>query len=510
MLLTPAHVVENALKIDITLADKTKYSAEILELFPGDISVLRIKNGEPSMCRHASWSDDTDLNALLKKENQGELRTRLADGSIRIRHVDIIGYDQYQNINVRPKTKSDIIEKGESGSPLYIAGRFSGMLLSVHDDIGDVIRQDALANTLAMFFEDSNQTGKQGLQQVNGKIPARPPLQEKAPNDEKRFSGIIAESAAADHLVKLRENCPVLLRFSATGYKEKYNVEIWDSARRVVYRNPGKSYSGTESADIIFTPPKNDTYSLHITGTEGEGMYTVEIQALAFDSQLRSPKNIIHSGDSASEGILAQGAVAEYRIRLEENSPVRLEFPATGDDEEYKVEILDSTGKTVYRNPNKQYSATESSSIPFTPPRNDMYSLHLVGTEGAGKFAVKIASIALNSQLRGEQNVIRVGGNAVEGVIAQGAVAEYRFEVEAYSPVRLNFFATGDHGQYNVEVLDSKGNIVYRDPFKHYSGAESAILPFTASKKDAYLIRLIGIEGECRYSLKIVLAEEKS
>ena len=510
LLITPAHVVENALKIDITLADKTKYSADILELLPGDISVLRIRSGEPAMCGHASWSDNTDLNALLEKETQGELRTRLADGSIRITPVDIIGYDQYQSINVRPKNTSDRIEKGESGSSLYITGRFSGMLLSVKDDIGNVIRQDALANTLSMFFADSHQAGNHGAQPLNAKIPARSPVQEKAPAEEKKFSGIIAESAAAGHPVRLEENCPVLLKLPATGYKEKYTVEIWDSARKVVYRNPGKNYSGTESAHIIFTPLKTDTYSLHITGTEGEGMYTVEIQTLAYDSQLRSPKNIIHIGDSTLEGVIAQGAVAEYRLRLEANSPIRLEFPATGDSEEYRIEILDSTGKTVYRNPDTHYSATETASIPFTAPRNDVYSLHLIGTEGEGKFAVKTISIALNSQLRGEANVIQIGGNTVEGVIAQGAIVEYRFELEAYSPIRLNFTATGDHGKFNVEILDSTKNMVYKDPYKHYSGTESAIIPFTASKKDTYLIRLIGIEGECKYSLNIARTAERS
>jgi hypothetical protein len=510
LLITPAHVVENAFKVDVTVADKTKYSAEILELFPGDISVLRISSDESSMCRHASWSYTTHLNALLEKEKQGELRTMLADGSIRRTPVDIVGYDQYRNINVRSINKSDAILKGESGSLLYIAGQFSGMLLSVKDDIGNVIRQDALANTLALFFGDSDQAGKQSPPQLNRKIIAKPPAQEKVLTDEPEFSGIIVQSAVAEYFIKLEENSPVRLKFSATGDKEKYNVEIWDSTRKVVYRDPGKNYSGTESVNIPFTPPRNDTYALHIIGTGGEGKYAVKIQTIAFDSQLRSPKNIIRIGDNAAEGILAHGAVAEYWIRLEENSPVRLIFPATGDNEKYNVEIWDSTRKAVYRDPDKHYSGTETANIPFTPPRNDIYALHIIGTEGEGKYAVKISSIALNSQLRGEANVIQVGGNNVEGVIAQGAVAEYRLELEAYNPIRLNFFATGDYGKYNVEIFDSTGNVVYRDPYKRYSGTEAAILPFTASKKDTYLVRLIGIEGECKYSLNIIRTAGRS
>ena len=510
LLITPAHVVENAFKIDVTVADKTQYAAEIVELFPGDISVLRIKNAESAICRNGSWSNTGTVNALLEKVNQGELRTMLADGSIRITPVDIVGYDPYRYIHVRPIHASDAILKGESGSLLYISGQLSGMLLSVKDDTGIVLRQDALANTLALFFKDTDQAGKQGAQQLNRKTTAPPPAQEKVPAVKPAFSGTIAESAVEEHSVTLEENSPVRLTFSPTGDMQKYSLEIWDSTRKIVYRNPGKIYSGTESVSVPFTPPKNDIYTLHIIGVEGQGKYAVEVQTIARDSQLRSPENILRIGEKAEEGILAPGAVAEYRTSLEENSPVRLQFPATGDTGQYTVEIRDSTGKAVYRNPGKIYSGTESVHLPFTPPRNDTYTLHILGTEGEGRYAVRITSIALNSQLRSEANVIQVGGNTVEGVLAQGAVAEYRLELEAYTPIRLNFSATGDQGKYNVEIFDSSGNVVYRDPFKRYSGTETAILPFTVSKKDTYVVRLTGMEGECRYSLNIVRAGGRS
>jgi hypothetical protein len=511
LLITPAHVVENALTVDVTVADKTQYPAEVLQLFPGDISVLRIKGSESSLCSHASWSENGNISALLQAENKGELRTMLADGSIRRIPVDIIGYDQYRYINVRPIDKSDVIAKGESGSLLYIAGQLSGMLLSVKDDVGIVIRQDVLANTLALFFKDFDQAGgKQGSAQADKKPAAKPPAQEKKPADDAKFSGIIAEGATAEYPVKLEGNSPVRLKFSATGDKERFSVEIRDSAKNVVYQDPGKTCSGAEAASIPFTPPRNDIYSLRIRGTEGEGRYAVEIQTIALDAQLRSPKNIIGVGDTAAEGVIAQGAVAVYWVKMEENSPVRLTFPATGDKVRYTVEVFDSAKKLVYRIPNKQYLGMETASIPLTPPGNDTYGLYIIGTEGEGKYAVKVASIALNAQLRGEANTIQIDGNNVEGVLVRGAVAEYRLNLEAYSPIRLNFFATGDQGKYTVEIFDSVGNVVYQDPYRRYSGAEDAVLPFTVSKKDTYVVRLTGIEGECKYSLKAVRVAGKS
>lgn len=504
LIVTPAHVVEKALDIEITTTNRSKYSAEILELFPGDISILRLKSDDPALCRHASWFNTTHLNGLLEVEKEGELRTMLADGSIRVTPVDVIGYDKYRNINVRPKNKADAISKGESGSLLYIAGQLSGMLLFVKDDVGNVIRQDALTNTLALFFGD-NQAGRQGtIPPLTRTKPAKPPAQEKTAVNEQEFSGAVIQNTMAEHRIKLEGNSPIRLNFSTTGGRGKYNVELLDSNRKVVYRDSFKRDSGTESVNIPFTAPKNDIYSLHIIGIEGEIKYTVKTAPIALDAQLRSETNVIQIGGNAVEGIIAKGAVAEYRVKLEENSPVRLTFPATGDQGKYSVEILDSTGKTVYRNPDKRYSEAETISLPFTAPKNDIYSLHIVGTEGEGKYSVKMKLIALSSQLRSEANVIQIDDDAtIEGITAQGAVAEYRMTLEANSPIRLIFSPTGDQGKYNVEILDSTGKIVYRDPYKHYSGTEIVNIPFNASKSDTYALRITGTEGEVRYFLNI-------
>ena len=443
LVITPAHVVENALQIEMTTSDRVKYAAEILEMFTGDISVLRIVNGDSTVCHHASWLNKTNLNGLLEIEKHGELRTMLADGSLRITDVDIVGYDKYRNINVRPRNRADALSKGESGSPLYISNQFSGILLSVKEDIGNVIRQDALANTLALFFKDSIQTSRQGAMPFDGAKKANSPSKENEPAIEMEFTGGIAQSAVTVHQVKLVENSPIRLSFLATGDSEKFTFEIWDSNRTVVLRNPSQLYSGKESFTVSFTPHKSDTYSLYITGTEGEGKYKVKISSIAFDSQLRSETNVIQVGGKAAAGVIAQGAVAQYRVNLEKNSPVRLNFLATGEQGKYTVEILDATGKAVYKNPSRSYSGTEAFTLAFTPPKNDTYALHIIGTDGEGKYNVKISAIALDSQLRGEINIVQIGDDPVEGVIAQGALAEYRIKVEANNPMRLNFFATG-------------------------------------------------------------------
>jgi len=509
LVIAPTHVVENAFKVDITTAERGNYSAEVLESFPGDISVLRFVNENMLPCRSITWSGKANVNALLEIEKQGELRTMLADGSIRITEVDIVGYDKYRNINVRPRNHEDAIVKGASGSPLFIAGQFSGILLSVKKDIGNVLRLDALTNTLSLFFGDSLQSVKQGAIPVGVAKKTNVSAQGKGGAEALEFSGVIAKSAVAAHTMKLVGNSPVRIIFTATGDSEKFNFEIWDSTRKIVYRNPAKQYSGTESFSVPFTPPENDIYSIHITGTEGEGTYKVKIAPIVSDAQLRSEENVLQLGGNAVTGTIAQGAVAVYRVNLEENSPVRLSFLATGDQEKYTVEIVNSTGKSVYRNASRHYSGTESFTLPFTPPASDVYSLTIKGTEGEGRYNFNIGTIASNAQLRGGANLLQVGDNAVEGVVAQGAVAEYRLMVEANAPIRLNFFATGDNGKYKVEILDATGKAVYLDPYRRYSGTETVTIPFATLKSDLYFVRILGAEGECRYALNVTRTQEK-
>ena len=310
------------------------------------------------------------------------------------------------------------------------------MLLFVKNDIGNVIRQDALTNTLSLFFGDTTQVGKQGAIPLDREKIAQPSSQEKMSSSEQGFSGVIVQSAAAEHQIKLEGNSPIRLSFSATEGQGRYTVELLDTTRRVLYRGTFKRYNANETVTVPFTAPKTDTYSLHISGIEGELKYSIKTAAITSDAQLRGVGNVIHVGGNAVTGILAQGAVAAYRIKLEANSPIRLVSAATGEQGKYKIEILDSTGKIVYQAPSKSYSGSETATIPFTALKNDTYTLHLIGTDGEGKYAVKILPIALDAQLRGEANVLQIGGVAVEGVIAQGAVAEYRIKLEANNPNR--------------------------------------------------------------------------
>ena len=504
LLITPAHVVEDAFTLEATTADRSKYPAELIELFPGDISILRLKTDDHVACRQTIWPSREQLNALLGTEQQGELHSMLADGSIRKIPVEVIGYDKYRNINIRPVNQEDALSKGASGSPLYLAGQVAGMLLSITNGVGNVIRQDALANAIALFFDEGNQDGGEKPTALGADpAPGKSAPKIAAPHNDSSFTGTILTNVTKEHAISLTANSPIQITLAPTGDKVRYAVELIDSTNRVSCSRSLKSPLLDAEVSFPCTPLATDKYALRVTGTGGEGAYKIAFSPITSDAALRNDKNIISvDGDAQSETIV-KNAVAEYKVKLYHNSPVRIVQSLHGDDYKYTTEISDSTGKIVFRNLCAPRPDQAPITTPFTPPTTDAYVLRVLGTEGAGQYSLALQSIAFDAQLRGEANLLKIGGSAASGVIAKDAVAEYRFDLDANVPVRFNFPATGDQGAYNVKVLDSTGSPVYSDPYKRIRGQETSFIPFTASKADQYTLRLIGTEGECRYAVSL-------
>ena len=503
LVITPLHVVDNALQIDLTLADKRRYPAEMIESFPGDLSVLRIKATEPVPCKAGAYFANIPLDPLLDTEKSGELRTMLADGSIRVLPVNIVGYDQFRAIRVTPQDAGASFAKGESGSPLYIGGRFAGMLLSVANNVGTVLRSDTLTQTVALFFEDKTRGAASTVAAKKNDPPAAQTVRKETTGGEQEFRGVIANSAVAEHSIKLEENSPVRLTFLPTGDTERFSLEILDSARRIAFQNKNHPLSGTDTARIPFTPPRSDVYSLRIIGARGEGKYAFTVTPITTNAILRNPANAIHLGGAAVQGLVVQGAVAEYAASLEANSPVRMVLPASADHLRYSLDIADAAGKSVYWDAGKAHSADAAVALPFTPPKTGRYTIRIRGVEGEGTYALQLVPIAANAQLRGEANVLAVGGAQAEGALAQGAVAEYRLQLEALQPVRLYLSGDDGTGAYTMEIVDAAGVGVYLNPTARYGGAEPVAIPFTAPKTDTYTLRLLGTDGECRYAVSV-------
>lgn len=123
--------------------------------------------------------------------------------------------------------------------------------------------------------------------------------------------------------------------------------------------------------------------------------------------------------------------------------------------------------------------------------------------EGVGPYSIALQSIAFDAQLRGQANVLPAVGRKVPCVVSSpGAVAEYRFALAAYIPAAARC-ATGDRAVYR-EIWDERGTLVFRDPYRRFSGLENAQLPVTVSRAGNYTCAYSGLKGDTRYQCSLV------
>jgi hypothetical protein len=145
---TPLHVVEDAISITVIAADRYETRATLSDdLGPAtDIALLRVEGDPKRICQGAKWSTVTNLSGRLEEELKGTLKFRLEDGSRRLIPVDISGYDEDRFISIRPVREADQITKGLSGAVLVVKGVSAGVLLRVDSETseGVVLRQDYL------------------------------------------------------------------------------------------------------------------------------------------------------------------------------------------------------------------------------------------------------------------------------------------------------------------------------------------------------------------------------
>lgn len=159
LIVTPKHVVEDADSFDVLVqySDRNEVSAEVVERFSEDVAVLRADNSTGSYCDNRPFQD-AEIANLLSNNQRGTLRKLGSDGSTGFVQVDIVGFDSYKTIRIKPSDSNTPIKQGFSGSRLYIDGQLVGMLTNVNaqSGMGLVMQSSFLNSVIDPFFNAAN------------------------------------------------------------------------------------------------------------------------------------------------------------------------------------------------------------------------------------------------------------------------------------------------------------------------------------------------------------------
>ena len=375
--ITAGHVVQDSTETELITSERYRYKAFVVTSYPDDVAILRVELPKNDVCPKSSWGSGKKLKSLLGIEQEGIIKTRLDDGSTLQTAVQIKTFDDYRYIQVVPKNKNDKFQKGFSGSPLFVAGELAGMLQSVSNGVGKVFRQDALNNTVALFFQKNK---------INKEVKEPTQSKENAPsiasvNKPKIFTGKIKKGQSVEHNIKGVANSPILFTLAKTSRSFQYTLKIL-KGKNVVYSNRYTSYQLIEH---VFTPKKSGTYTVQLTGTSHYGEYSVSMEQIAAASDLTGKANVINIGESV-DGQIAKGATAEYRFKATANSPLLFTLAKTSRSFQYTLKIL--KGKNVvYSNRYTSYQLIEHV---FKPKKSGTYTLQLFGTSHYGEYSVSM------------------------------------------------------------------------------------------------------------------------
>jgi len=489
--ITAGHVVSEAAEIELITSGRLHLSANVITSYPDDVAILRVELPKNTTCPKGSWGTGEKLKTLLNIEQEGVIKTRLNDGSTLQTAVNIKTFDDFRYIQVIPKDTKTQFAKGFSGSPLFISGQPAGILQSVSKGVGKVFRQDALSNTVALFFNADLQEITTPSKKNHKKTTSQTVTQISATSIE--FKGSLAKNQIVKHTFVGKKNTPVLIINPTRSKGFWHTLEILNSRKKVL---ASYKHNRGRAREIPFTPSKDDTYTIQLVGANHYGDYSLSLKQIATSEQLTGKANIIGI-DETVDGSLAIKATAQYRFAGKTNSPVVIINPARTNGLWHTIEILNSRKKVLASYKHNRGRARE---IPFTPPKDDTYTIQLVGTNHYGNYSLSLNQIATDEQLTGKANVIGID-ETVEGSLALNATAQYRFAGKTNSPVVIINPARTNRLWHTIEILNSRKKVLASH--KHNRGRIREI-PFTPPKDDTYTIQLVGINHYGDFSISVV------
>ncbi|MBU2071496.1 MAG: hypothetical protein KKA68_14760, partial [Gammaproteobacteria bacterium] len=321
---TPSHVVGRASDFLVSTRLEKRIKAQLITTYPQDLALLKLPANAVSACQESSWKDQGErVNTILEVIDKGELQVRLNNGRLVSYDVDIIDKELHSFFTIRLNHPSQKITKGMSGGIVTVGSYPIGMLLSVTDDIGKVLRMDTIADTSRSVVK-SYATEKEQIALNMDTTETPSPAKTSSPasvsetaiplvskNEGKQiFKGKIANGATETFTILSRGNTAYRLHSKKQSDPVQFVVE---------YQNPAKKRLTwdrieTKRDDMWeFGTEERGEHFLVIRGEAGSGDYELELEIIATPEQQLSESNVAGHGD-VIRGRIAPGTFAVYKI----------------------------------------------------------------------------------------------------------------------------------------------------------------------------------------------------
>ncbi|WP_146447210.1 hypothetical protein, partial [Vibrio cyclitrophicus] len=320
---TPKHVVDDSDGIYVSSRLQRDAIAAILTNYPQDLAILQLAPNSTSICSESSWKDEGGrVRTVLDSVKNATLSFRKKNGALTEFPLRITSKDLHTYFYVELENNNQEISQGMSGSIVYVGSYPMGMLISVKDGTGRVLRMDtiaALSRSVVEFFafetellsqKSSDLTAfssspaklirtNKKQDSVNSKV-IEGRISEEEGDELKEFS-IISLGHTAYRLVSKKQNDDVRIRYnfiSPSGkvlFSEDFNT-------------------GEKDYTFGFGTYDEGEYRLVVRGiNDGIGTYSFVLEEVATPEQLTGESNVLGNQDIA-QGYISQGTSAIYKI----------------------------------------------------------------------------------------------------------------------------------------------------------------------------------------------------
>lgn len=289
---TPAHVVARSSDFLVSTRLEKRIKSQLITTYPQDLAILKLPQTSVSACQESSWKDQGErVNTILEVIDKGELNIRLNNGRLVTYDIDIVDKELHSFFTIRLNHPSQKISKGMSGGIVTVGGYPIGMLLSVADDIGKVLRMDTVADVSRSVVK-SYATEKEIIALNMDDAIATKPLEQKTDSTKPVFEKPEVLKKSGKQIFKGKiakgnsETYPIL-SWGNTAYRLISKAQSDDVRINIEYQNPAKkrlAYSGDirtrKEVTWGFGTVERGEHFLVIRGDHGAGSYELELEVL--------------------------------------------------------------------------------------------------------------------------------------------------------------------------------------------------------------------------------------
>jgi len=200
---------------------------------------------------------------------------------------------------------------------------------------------------------------------------------------DQAVEGKLASQAIAEYHFKGNGNSPLIISGAVAENGMRYKMEVLDKRKKVLlshYDARGRAF------ELPFTPPKDGTYTVKLTGIQHFGDYSLSLKQFTTAEALTGKANVLQL-DQTVEGLIAYQAIAKYQFKGLKNSALVISGAAAENGMRYKLEVLDKRNKVLLSHYDARGRAFDK---PFTPPKDGDYTLKLTGIKHFGDYSLTI------------------------------------------------------------------------------------------------------------------------